>query len=425
MDGSLQNHDGAGSGPLAGKRLLVVCSLFPPDILGGAEMSASNLTHWLKDNAGVEIGVLTTAKAREEACDGVDENGLKIWRVWMPRPYPIYRFPKAPQWQKPIWHLQDHFDPRNRTIVARVLDDFKPDYINIHVLQGIGYNALNAIADRRIPTLFFLHDLGLACIRMSMFKNGRDCAGRCALCAVSSAYKRSLARRLSHLAFCSPSRANLERLAQYFPVKNWPNTAILNANKYPRASAARTESDHLRILYVGRLHVSKGIHLLLQVAADLAKTHRFTLTIVGTGPDEERLRREYGTQPWCHFTGFVDQAAISNFIVGSDVMCIPSIWAENSPGVVIHALGLGLPVIGSDRGGIPELIENGKNGCLFRADDAAALRAALERIFQEPALLENWSSYALSNAYKFDQDHLGRRILEFIGTINHAEKTRA
>jgi glycosyltransferase involved in cell wall biosynthesis len=77
---------------------------------------------------------------------------------------------------------------------------------------------------------------------------------------------------------------------------------------------------------------------------------------------------------------------ISNIMVNSDILCIPSIWAENSPGVVIHALSLGLPVIGSDKAGIPELVEDGKNGLLVPPGDMLAWQVALERILDPGAL---------------------------------------
>lgn len=395
------------------QRFLILSSVFPPNVIGGAEMSGANLAHWLKEQ-GADVGVLTTAKRPKEAHDCREIDGLKMWSVWMPRPYPKFYYATAKWWQKPIWHLQDHIDPRNRILAGHVMDVFKPDFIHIHVLQGLGYNILAEIAKRHIPTTFFLHDLGMACFRMAMFKNGRACSGHCLPCKISSAYKLHCARQIPFLEFVSPSRANLEILAKYFPVKQWPSAAIMNVNRHPSPTVSRTESEHVRILYVGRLHVIKGTDVLLEAANNLASIYAFTLTIVGSGPDEAKLRETYGRLPWCKFTGFVTQQDISNHIVNSDVLCIPSIWAENSPGVVIHALGLGLPVIGSDKAGIPELVEHRKNGLLVPPGDTAAWQNALAEILENPSVLEPWRTHALENAYKFDQNYLGNKLLGFI-----------
>ena len=413
------SNDALNHTTVMGQRFLVISSVFPPDIIGGAEMSAANLARWLKQQ-GADVAVLATAKNPKEAHGCREIDGLKMWRVWMPRAYPQFYFARAKWWQKPFWHLQDHFDPRNRKIVAGVLDEFKPDFVNIHVLQGIGYNALREIGKRKIPTTFFLHDLGLACFRMSMFKNGKECAGHCTVCRMSAAYKEDCVRTIPNLGFVSPSRANLNILAKYFPVRNWATAAIMNASRYPAPTAAREESDAVRFLFVGRLHATKGIDLLLEVAANLAQRYKLKLTVVGGGPDEEILRAKYGAMPWCTFTGFINQQEISNHMINSDVLCIPSVWAENSPGVVIHALGLGLPVIGSDKAGIPELVEHEVNGLLALPGDLVAWQTEMERVLRDPSCLAPWRDYALANAHKFDQDYLGARILEFV--LNNGKK---
>ncbi|MDD3289173.1 MAG: glycosyltransferase [Alphaproteobacteria bacterium] len=412
------------AGTIKNKRILIISSIFPPDSRTGAEMSAYNFAHWLKKQ-GNEVAVLTTAKAPDEVLSGEEVDGLPMWKVWMPRLYPIIYFFKAQFWKKPIWHLQDYIDPRNRKIVGSVIDDFKPNLISVHIIQGIGYNSLIEIGKRNIPVIMFLPDLGLACFRMAMFRNGCDCPKQCALCKLTSAYKSHCVKQVPRIGFMSPSRANLEKLAQFFPIKKHLNTSIMNPNKYPAATVGRTTSDCVRFLYVGRLHITKGVDILLKAARELAATRDFTLTIVGSGPKEAELRNEYGNLPWCKFTGFISQQEISNLMVNSDLLCIPSIWSENFPGVVVHALGLGLPVMGSDKGGIPELVENGKNGTLIPAGDCNAWKSALADAIDNPAKLKNWSKNALNNASKFDQDNIGRQLLNFISEIEKSANLTA
>jgi glycosyltransferase involved in cell wall biosynthesis len=401
-------------------KILSISSLFPPDVLGGAEMSAYNLACWLQ-RQGHQMTVLTTAKTPEEELRGRLVEGLAVYRFHMPRPYPMFGFPQAPQWQKPVWHLQDHLDPRNRQVVAEVLDAVRPDAVLVHLLPGIGYNALEEIAARDLPVVYFLHDLGLACVKSSMFRDGKTCAGQCMLCGLTSRYKTSMLSGIRRLGFCSPSRANLDRVCELLPLGDRPRTAILNANAYPRPTAARSASEALRLVYVGRLQATKGVALLLACAARAQETiggkHRFGITVVGTGPEEAALREKYGAAPWCTFTGFVSQAEVANIMVDSDLLCVPSIWFENSPGVAIQALGLGLPLLASDVGGIPELVEADRNGRLVPPGDTAAWQAALEEVLSDPGRLALWRDYALQNSYRFNQDHLGNQILNFINHV--------
>jgi glycosyltransferase involved in cell wall biosynthesis len=405
-------------------RILVLAGLYPPNIIGGAEMSAADMVRWLVSQ-GHEIGVVTTAASPDQVLDGEFVDGVRMWRLHIPRPYPLIRFPEVSGLMKPIWHLQDHLDPRNKPKIRAIIEDFKPTDAIVHILQGLGYNALVEIGRADIPVTYILHDLGLACIRMSMFKGGRDCASQCRACQISAWWKRRLVSRVPRIGFCSPSRANIDTLAKFFPLKTYPNAVILNPNKFPQATVERVESEHPRILYVGRIQPSKGISLLLEAASWLAQDHHFTMTVVGSGPEEARLRKLYSGASWCRFAGFITQAEISNLMINSEIMCVPSIWAENSPGVVVHALSLGLPVVGSKRGGIPELIDNGRTGSLVEAGDIEAWRYELERLLSTPKMLKAWRENAAREAGRFEQATIGKQIIEFMKLISNTPPRRA
>ena len=176
-------------------------------------------------------------------------------------------------------------------------------------------------------------------------------------------------------------------------------------------------SDAIRFLYVGRLHRTKGVEILLEAARLLANEYTFTLTVVGSGPQEAELRERYADSPWCRFVGQVTQTEVANFMVNSDVLCIPSVWMENSPGVVIHAISKGLPVIGSDTGGIPEYVCHGRNGLLVRPGDVTAWRNALASVLADDWLLDKWRAEAKAQAGRFDQNTIGEAI------VNHLMQT--
>lgn len=392
-------------------KFLSVSGMFAPFFGGGAEFSSFNLAKWLAKQ-GHEVGVLTTAPTKDDVQDGEMYEGLRVWRVFMPRPYTVHEKGKA--WQKPIWHLQDHFDPANRKIAARVLDTFKPDFVNLHILQGLGHNIVREVAERDIPALYFQHDLGLVCVKRSMFAKGRDCTRQCGACKLSCRYQEGILRRMRRLTICSPSQANLDKIGRYFPLDKYRNRAVLNANIYPEPTVPRVTSDTPRLLYVGRLDQTKGVDLLIRACRAVRADHPFTLNIVGGGPQEADLRREFGDLPWLAFTGAVSQKEVSNNIANADLLLIPSLWAENSPGVVIHALTAGIPVVGSNKGGIPELVEHDRNGFLVPAGDEGAWEQVIRNLFEKPEDLARWRAYAGANASRFSQDSLAREIYKVI-----------
>lgn len=399
-------------------RILVLAALYPPNAHGGAEISAWNLTNWLA-RQGHEVAVMTAAAPGQDEMDGEDRDGVRIWRVRTPHLYPVYAFPAAPGWQKPIWHVQDHFDPRNRLIMRRVLDRFQPDFVNIHLVQGLGHNALAEVGARKLPALYVLPDLGLACIRMSMFRNGVDCPSQCGACRLSQGWKTKQLRHVDRLGFLSPSASNLAALELLGVLGRRPRAVIMNPNRYPPPSDSRQAATTLRLLYVGRLHETKGVDVLLAALEPLGEIHDLHLTVLGSGQAETAMFQRYGRSKWVAFHGQVGPTQVSDEMQNADLLCVPSLWRENAPGVIVQALSLGLPVLASRRGGIMELVRDDWNGALVEAGDVDAWRAALEAIMAEPARLSAWRRNAGQDAAsgQFDQDRLGARIFAFMRAI--------
>lgn len=394
-------------------KILSIFSTFPPYVYGGGEVSALNLTKWLASQ-GHRMGVLTAAEEGQEELHGESIDGLEVWRLRYRRQYTYSTHMKAPKWQKPLWYLQDHLDPDNRRKMSSVLDNFQPDCITVHVMAGLGYNSLYEVGRRNIPTVYFMHDLNLVCAKGARFSNGKECVGRCITCSAIGKLRFSAVSSIARLSFCSPSKANLEAAAEYIPVKKFLNAVLLNANSHPEPTVMRSSSTKVRFLYVGRLHAAKGVNVLLNALDGLAGSFKFDLNIVGSGPEENVLRERFGSREWCHFHGHLTQQQVSNFMQGSDVLCIPSIWLENSPGVVIHALSQGLPVIGSDKGGIPELVSHNRNGLLVPAGDTEAWRNALSNVLIAPHILEAWRANIAERVNSFDQKELGQQLMQFI-----------
>ncbi len=397
-------------------RILIISAVFPPHVKGGAEISAYNLAKWLTEN-GHEVGIFTTARKASEVADGVIEDGLTIWRVMMPRLYTAFEATSAPGWQKPIWHAQDMVDPRNTRFLATVLDQFQPDIANVHFIQGIGYNALTALGERDIPTVFTLHDLGLACIKMAMLVNGKECQKLCTACDATAKIKMSYLRSIRRLGFISPSRSNFDRIASYQPIRAYPHTRILNANRYPPPSVTWQPSERPRLLFVGRIDETKGVHMLLEVLDSLSARYDFTLRMVGSGPAEGELRHRYGERGWLSFTGQVPVAEVTDIMATSDLLFVPSIWQENSPGVIVQAQAVSLPVMGSNKGGIPELVTEGQNGILVPAGDVPAWRAAIEQLLIDPTRISSLRTGAAGRTQEFDPDILGASVVAFFGQV--------
>ncbi|TCR71861.1 glycosyltransferase [Rhizobium sp. BK376] len=404
-------------------RILTIVSIFFPHTFGGAEVSSLNSVRWLRDQGHV-VSVVTACAAEEEELFGEVIDGITIYRMRFPRPHTLNKQSAANKIRKVQWQLQDHLDPRNKINMARALDHFKPDIVFARVVPGIGYNCFDEISSRDIPSIVFIHDFNMICARSDMYRDGKSCERLCMPCRVVGGFRQRKISSVKRLSLCAPSQYALDTVVQ-FSSHNFPSRkSIMNANKYPTPTVSRTSSNVLRILYVGRMHRTKGVDTLLKAVSTLHSKYDVHLTLLGEGPEEGIYRDQYGGFAWCSFKGKVTQQEVADSMVGSDVLCIPSEWRENSPGVVIHAITLGLPVIGSKTGGIPEYVKDGYNGLLYPPGDVEALVEALGKVISELGLLDRFRENAEKMSSRFQQDAIGQEIIDLaISTIKLQQPT--
>ncbi|MBC7603732.1 MAG: glycosyltransferase family 4 protein, partial [Ramlibacter sp.] len=146
-------------------------------------------------------------------------------------------------------------------------------------------------------------------------------------------------------------------------------------------------NDALEILFAGRLSVEKGVDVLLDAAALLKREGvRFRLKIVGEGPERAALQArvaEQGLGDCVAFIGRVPRERLGKLYQASHVVCVPS-RSDPLPTVVLEAMAAGVPVVGSDAGGIPYMIEDGLTGIVCASESAQALAQALSRLAGHP-----------------------------------------
>jgi len=143
----------------------------------------------------------------------------------------------------------------------------------------------------------------------------------------------------------------------------------------------------VRLLYVGRLSVEKGVDVLIDAAARLNEQGvPFNLRIVGTGPEEARLRTQtasLGLAGAIDFLGGIPRHQLGALYRTADIVCVPS-RSDTLPTVVLEAMAAGVAVVGSETGGIPFLLLQGQAGWLVPTDVPAELANILTRLAEYP-----------------------------------------
>ena len=161
---------------------------------------------------------------------------------------------------------------------------------------------------------------------------------------------------------------------------SWVDPRALEVTLRPRAGGP------LRVLYVGRLAPEKGLRELLEAVAGCAGA--VEVDLVGDG--SEGFRAELGKSPaaragWVRFHGFLEGSAKWERFEAADALALPT-YAEGFPNVVLEGMAAQLPVVVSAVGAIPSVVRDHVHGLLIAPRDAESLRAALQRLVDQPEL---------------------------------------
>lgn len=148
----------------------------------------------------------------------------------------------------------------------------------------------------------------------------------------------------------------------------------------------RTGADDGYFLFLGRMVEEKGVRFLM----DLWRQPEFQnleLVMAGQGPLADELREQ--SPPNVRWTGFVRGDDKRKLVAGARAILFPCLWSEPLGTVVYEAFEQGRPVIGSDLGGLKDLISDGATGRLLPPGDVNAWTTAIQQLAHEPELSQS------------------------------------
>ena len=261
----------------------------------------------------------------------------------------------------------------------------KPDIVHLHIFQHqISPSILDICKKYNIPTVYTAHDLKMICLNYKMMHHGKICEdckdGRLYHCVLNKCVKDSVSKSLINVCegyfhkwrksydaidfIITPSDFYRQKFMEFgvsenkvihipnFLERDNPNVNIFfNSKRY--------------YLYFGRLSEEKGILTLISVMNKIGAD----LYIVGSGPLKETIEEYISLNNASNIKllGFKSGQDLIDIVGNAKAVILPSEWYENGPFSAIEALQLGIPIIGANIGGIPELIDS--NGVLFDSGD--------------------------------------------------------
>lgn len=312
----------------------------------------------------------------------------------------IYNRPvKFLDYEKPEREVNDE---RIVAIYEKYLDKVDPDLVHFHNFIGLSFGIVKPTIERNIKTIFTPHNYHPIDPKLYMFTDDMVKWSNTDLFQnsdipdlekKSELYQQRIdtARESINscdmvLAVSKRQSAIYEEFGVYPEILYKVNQIHSNLNHINRRNEYSQHSP-LRVGFMGAVLPQKGIQTLIaacsQIEANLLELH-----IYGYCDTEYRnLLESINVQCRIIFHGAYDKYQFNSIAKEIDVMVVPSIWEDCAPLVVQEILAMGLPVIGSDLGGISDFIEDGYNGIIYDHSSSVELRDILLDIINNPTLL--------------------------------------
>jgi glycogen(starch) synthase len=168
------------------------------------------------------------------------------------------------------------------------------------------------------------------------------------------------------------------------------------------------------LVFVGRLVSDKGVDVLIDALGVLARQgQRVGLTVIGDGPELPALRRQVdalGITSQVHFAGRRTGADLVAALNEHRVLVVPSVWQEPFGVVALEAMACGCVPLVSRSGGLPDAA--GAAGVVFEPGDSQALAQAIERLLDDPALLNRLRAAGTTHLARHTRDRVARDYLQ-------------
>ena len=350
-------------------KVLMINHEFPP-IGGGGAKAAFKISRALV-RMGIDVYVLTSKFKRTKPIETID--GIKVFRI------PVKRkrvdFASTPEM---LTFVSAAFPTLLKLLKREKIDI-------IHAFFGLPSGVLSYSAKKFFHVPYMIRmggsdvpgfnphrfNFSLRALKPILLKVWQNAA---ILVAVSDGLRR--------LALKADPNANIMVI---------PNG--IDIEEFRPLSKGKNEENH--ILFVGRLDsYRKGVHFLLQALKKLNEEKLpCKLTIIGDGPYRprlEKLARALNLRN-TEFLGHIPNERLPVYYNQADMFVLPS-CAEGMSNVILEAMACGLPVIATNVGGNPELVENEETGLLVPPENVEALHASFKKLLSDKKLRERMGS---------------------------------
>ncbi len=282
--------------------------------------------------------------------------------------------------------------------MLQVIDEFKPDIVHLNNINfQLTPSVIYGAKKRKIPVVQTVHDYQMICPNHLLYNFDKN--EPCEKC-VNGSHINCIKNKCIHSStvksvlgvieskfysllktykkvdlFVCPSvflENKLLSAKKFYKGKTYTIHNFINKNQFCKTE----ENPENYIAFVGRLSKEKGVEYIARTA-ELVPEYNFM--VAGSGPDEDVLKNIENVK----LVGFLSGDNLTDFIRKAKVLLLPSVCYENCPLSILEAHCMGVPVVTMNKGGMAELVKDGKTGSLVSDCSPEGIALKLRQIFED------------------------------------------
>lgn len=298
------------------------------------------------------------------------------------------------------------YSKKNQKKMIYALEDFKPDIVHLNNFQRqLSASIIKPIKKRNIPIVYTAHDIQAICPNKTMLDRQNNICEKCMNGKYKNCFKKTCIKNSKLKSLLGTIENKYYRIKRIYQeqidyiitpsefyrkkliedgINHRKIETIHNFVKMNEYNIEKEDGDY--VLYFGRISKEKGIFDLIEATQ---KIDELKLYLAGDGPDFDNLKKfiqksKIGDR--VKMLGFLNCSQIKETIGRCRFVILPSIWRDNCPYSIIETMAIGKAIIGTDIGGIPELIQDNKTGFLTKFKDHNDLIQKMKKLYNEKDL---------------------------------------
>ncbi len=322
-------------------------------------------------------------------------------------PYRNYTDGDRPKHRRAVDAAMSVYSPIAGRRIRALAERTRPDVAHFHIVyHQLTMAVVRAVSRLGIPCVFTSHDYKIACPAYIAFRDDQPCEA-CSTGRVQNAIVHRCLKRSLPASLLAAAEAKVNGVAGLYDEIDVHITPSPFAGGVVARTGVPAERIHVipnflpddevgspvttldpapRFLYAGRLESEKGVLDVLEAFAG-SGGELGTLVIAAAGGSLESTVREAAERdPAIEFRGRLTRDEVRDELKRSRALLMPSRWNENNPMSLLEARSVGIPVIATTRGGLPDMVTDDVDGLLVGPASIPELRAAVARLAADVGL---------------------------------------